>query len=86
MLLRSYDARLEAFSGWKPWADIIFAAFSNTLMSKVFETVSLAASDAVTLTVIIPESLSVGVPENVRVSSLKDSQVGNALPSVRVAV
>ena len=56
-----------------------------TVRLKVSEAVALSASVAVTLTAIIPTSLFSGVPENVRVSSLKDSQVGNALPSARVA-
>ena len=52
---------------------------------KVSKAVALSASVAVTLTAIIPTSLFSGVPENVRVSSLKVNHVGNALPSARVA-
>ena len=56
-----------------------------TVRLKVSKAVAFSASDAVILTAIIPTSLFSGVPENVRVEALKVSQVGNALPSARVA-
>ena len=55
-------------------------------MLKVSATEALLVSFAVTLTAISPTFAFKGVPLNVRVLALKDSQDGKALPSESVAV
>src|SRR6478672_2551012 len=51
-----------------------------TVILKVSEIDALLPSVAVTFTTIVPTSMFAGVPENVRVVALNDSQLGNALP------
>ena len=57
-----------------------------TVSWKLFSTVALLLSLAVTLMSIFPTSLLVGVPLNAPVVVLKVNQLGKGLPSVKVAV
>ena len=81
----------SALSSVAAWSAIAFTTLGAslvfvTVILNVSEIAALPLSVAVTFTSIAPTFAFKGVPLNVRVLALKESQDGSALPSESVAV